>query len=80
MSDISKLSRIGGRSILFYLFSTIVAVSIGLVLVNFISPGSNFSDERIDIMLQSNNTQSKIDAAEQVKNDGPYSLLSILFL
>tara|TARA_B100000900_G_C20598086_1_gene724286 strand:+ start:1513 stop:2790 length:1278 start_codon:yes stop_codon:yes gene_type:complete len=75
LSDISKLSRIGGRSVLFYLFSTIVAVSIGLLLVNFINPGSNFSDERVDIMLQSNNTQSKIDAAEQVKNDGPLQFI-----
>ena len=75
LSNISKLSRIGGKSVLFYLFSTIIAVSIGLLLVNFTNPGVDFSKESVEIMLDNTNTQSKIDAAEQVKKDGPLQFI-----
>ena len=34
LSDISKLSRIGGKTIAIYLVSTVISVSIGLFLVN----------------------------------------------
>jgi Na+/H+-dicarboxylate symporter len=33
LKDISKLSKLGGRTVLFYLCSTVVAVTIGLGLV-----------------------------------------------
>ena len=56
-----------------YLFSTVVAVSIGLILVNSANPGKDFSDDNVEIMLD-NNAQSKIDAAE-VKMTALYSLL-----
>ena len=75
LSDISKLSRIGGKSVLFYLFSTIIAVSIGLLLVNFTNPGVDFSKESVEVMLDNTNTQSKIDAAEQVGKDGPLQFI-----
>lgn len=74
LSDISKLSKIGGKGVMFYLFSTVVAVSIGLLLVNFANPGKDFSDDNVEIMLD-NNAQSKIDAAEEVKNDGPLQFI-----
>jgi Na+/H+-dicarboxylate symporter len=32
LKDISKLSKLGGRTVLFYLCSTVVAVTIGLGL------------------------------------------------
>jgi Na+/H+-dicarboxylate symporter len=40
LSDISKLSRIGGKTIAIYLVSTVIAVTIGLLLVNTIAPGN----------------------------------------
>ena len=33
LKDISKLSKIGGRTIIIYIITTVIAVSIGLVLV-----------------------------------------------
>ena len=75
LSDISKLSKIGGKGVMFYLFSTVVAVSIGLLLVNFANPGKDFSDDNVQVMLDSNNAQSKIDVAEEVKNDGPLQFI-----
>jgi Na+/H+-dicarboxylate symporter len=40
LSDLSKLSRIGGKTIVIYLGTTLVALVIGLALVNTLRPGS----------------------------------------
>ncbi len=40
MQDIRKLGRIGLRTILFYLISTAIAVTIGLIIANILNPGS----------------------------------------
>ena len=72
LSDISKLSRIGGKTIAIYMLSTVIAVTIGLFLVNMVSPGANFDRESIQL---SENSQSgadkKIAAAGNVKEAGP---------
>tara|TARA_Y100001936_G_scaffold226936_1_gene246766 strand:+ start:33 stop:1346 length:1314 start_codon:yes stop_codon:yes gene_type:complete len=39
LSDTSKLSRIGSKTITLYIITTAIAVSIGLILVNTIKPG-----------------------------------------
>ena len=43
LSDIARLSRIGGKTIIFYLFSTVLAVTIGHLLVNTVQTGKTFS-------------------------------------
>ena len=72
LSDISKLSRIGGKTIAIYLVSTLISVTIGLCLVNMVNPGANFDRESIQL---SENSQSgadkKIAAAGNVKEAGP---------
>ncbi len=35
----------GGRTVVLYLFTTVLAVSLGLVMVNIVRPGDGFSDE-----------------------------------
>ena len=76
LSDISRLSRIGGKTIAIYLASTVIAVTIGLLLVNIVEPGSDFDKDSIEL---SENTQEgankKIEAAENVKSDGPLQFL-----
>lgn len=44
LSDLRKLSRIGGKTILIYLGTTAIAVTIGLVIVNLLEPGSAVPD------------------------------------
>ncbi|MCB0717415.1 MAG: dicarboxylate/amino acid:cation symporter, partial [Bacteroidetes bacterium] len=39
LSDLKKLSRIGGKTIIIYLGTTLVALIIGLVVVNVMQPG-----------------------------------------
>jgi proton glutamate symport protein len=45
LNDASKLGRIGGRTILIYLCTTAIAITVGLVLANLVAPGEGFSDE-----------------------------------
>ena len=72
LSDISKLSRIGGKTIVIYLFSTILAVIVGLVLVNVFEPGANFDANTIRV---NNNIESsaseKINLANKGSSEGP---------
>ncbi len=46
LSDISKLSRIGLKTITIYMITTVFAVFVGLTLVNLIKPGNTFSEEK----------------------------------
>ena len=46
LSDISRLSRIGSRTIALYLISTILAVSTGLLIVNTLQPGTYFAESK----------------------------------
>ena len=73
LSDISKLSRIGGKTIAFYLASTVIAVTIGLFLVNSVQPGKTFSEEkRMELKEKyAARAGAKIAAASNVKEDGP---------
>tara|TARA_B100000886_G_scaffold303253_1_gene233808 strand:- start:3814 stop:5070 length:1257 start_codon:yes stop_codon:yes gene_type:complete len=77
LSDISKLSRIGGKTIGIYLFTTIVAVTFGLLLVNIVQPGTSFSEEkRMELKEQyASSAASKIASAKDVKEDGPLQFI-----
>ncbi len=44
LADLQKLSRIGGKTIAVYLATTLVALIIGLVLVNLIQPGGSIPE------------------------------------
>jgi len=45
LGDISKLSRIGSKTIITYLITTVMAISVGLVLVNIFQPGKSLPQE-----------------------------------
>ena len=77
LSDVSKLSRIGGKTITIYLFTTVVAVTFGLLLVNIVQPGTSFSEEkRLELKEQyASNAASKIASAKGVKEDGPLQFI-----
>jgi Na+/H+-dicarboxylate symporter len=40
LGDLRRLGRIGGKTVLYYLFTTTAAVSLGLVLADLVQPGS----------------------------------------
>ena len=45
LKDMSKLGRIGGKTIGIYLVTTAVAITIGLLLANIVGPGRGFPDD-----------------------------------
>jgi Na+/H+-dicarboxylate symporter len=48
LKDVSKLSRMGGKTIAIYMGTTVIAVSMGLLIVNLIQPGSYMSAAKRD--------------------------------
>lgn len=73
LSDISKLSRIGTKTIGLYLSTTLLAVVLGLVLVNIAEPGKAFSPEKREefkAQYATTTDQRSSDAAE-VEQQGP---------
>lgn len=46
ITDMTKLSRIGLKTLALYLLTTVIAISAGLLLVNAIKPGDSFSEEK----------------------------------
>lgn len=80
LKDISKLSKMGGRTIGMYIVTTIIAVSIGLSIVNIIKPGSSIAEETRNQLVESYSADasSKIMAAEKQKEAGPLQALEDL--
>ena len=73
LSDTKKLSRIGGKTIVIYLFTTAVAVTIGLIVVNILQPGSSLSEE-VQTQLRADFegvTDQKKMAASEASERGP---------
>lgn len=73
LSDVSKLSRLGGKTIGIYLATTVIAITIGLVTVNVLQPGSYLSTQKRDELKSRYATEaaSKSEKAEMVTEQGP---------
>ncbi len=52
ISDVGNLSKLGGKTVGLYIFTTIISVSIGLLLVNVIQPGINIPDGFTETIMQ----------------------------
>jgi len=80
LKDISKLSLMGGRTIGMYIITTVIAVSIGLLLVNTIKPGNSISENTRNELVS--NYVDKADKyktqAELQKANGPLKALEDL--
>lgn len=77
LKDISKLSQMGGRTIVTYLITTLTAVTIGLILVNVMQPGKSIStDTRLELVeAYSSDTKEKQVAAAKQQESGPLQSL-----
>ncbi len=77
LSDITKLSRIGLKTISYYLVTTIIAISIGLLLVNVLKPGKAFPEEkRLEMMEQyAVDVEGRKLAVDNIKSDGPLQFI-----
>lgn len=77
LKDISKLSQMGGRTILIYVTTTLIAVTIGLILVNTIQPGKSISvDTRKELVeAYATDAEQKREAAAKQREAGPLQAL-----
>lgn len=73
LGDISKLSRIGGKTIATYLITTVVAVSIGLILVNVFQPGKSLPLETRENLMKmyEGDAGSRVGQAEVLQQQSP---------
>ncbi|MBD1423203.1 dicarboxylate/amino acid:cation symporter [Sphingobacterium chuzhouense] len=69
LKDTTQLSGLGLRTFGMYILTTIIAVTIGLGLVNLIQPGSFISEDTRQEMLRSfgGEVQEKVDEAAEVQ-------------
>ncbi len=77
LKDITKLSKMGGATIAIYMITTVIAVSIGLIVVNIIKPGEFISEEtRIELInAYESDADTKREVAADTKNSGPLQSL-----
>lgn len=77
LKDISKLSLMGFRTIGAYMGTTVIAVSIGLLVVNTIQPGKSITEETRQELITnySSDAQSKQADAKRQKEAGPLQSL-----
>jgi proton glutamate symport protein len=73
LSDLKKLSRIGGKTIAIYVSTTAVAVTIGLVSVNVLQPGDKVPDQMKEKLQQTyeKDATSRAGNAQKIKDRGP---------
>jgi Na+/H+-dicarboxylate symporter len=67
LGDLRTLGRIGGKTVGYYLFTTAIAVSIGIVLSNIIKPGSRIAEESKNALLAAYGGEAagRIELADQ---------------
>lgn len=80
LKDISKLSKIGGRTIFLYILTTVLAVCIGLVIVNIVQPGNSISEQTRTELLNNykDDADQKKEAALKQQDAGPLQSLQDL--
>lgn len=66
LGDLRKLGRIGGKTLLYYMTTTAIAVTIGLVLTNVIRPGAGVSETTRDQLAATygGDAAARMDLAE----------------
>lgn len=80
LKDISSLSKMGLRTIVTYIFTTVIAVSIGLGIVNIIKPGNSIDEQTRTELLDaySGDAELKKKDAQDQKEKGPLRALEDL--
>lgn len=74
LNDITKLSRMGGKTIMIYAATTVCAITIGLIVVNVIQPGKALPEEtRTELMTSySENVEQRKDSVEEALERRPF--------
>ncbi len=77
LESVSSLSKLGGRTIIIYILTTVVAIVIGLTLANVISPGKVIDPENAEIIQREwlGDAMQRGEQAEILENSSPLQWL-----
>ncbi len=77
LKDISKLSRMGLKTILLYILTTIIAISIGLLVVNLTRPGKVFpQDKALEFQQKfAESAKAKENSAQLIADESPLQFI-----
>jgi proton glutamate symport protein len=77
LKDIASVSKMGIRTIGIYIFTTVLAVSIGLTVVSIIKPGGSINPDTRNELVEAygGEAEMKRQDAEKQKNAGPLQAL-----
>ena len=77
LKDMSKLSKMGLKTIGLYIGTTVIAVSVGLVIVNLIKPGDSITEEtRIELVQNYSSEAASAQSQAQIQKEvGPLQML-----
>ncbi|MBW1296987.1 dicarboxylate/amino acid:cation symporter [Aquimarina litoralis] len=79
LKDISKFKTIGGRTIIIYIITTVIAITIGLLMVNVMKPGNGITPETIEKLTAeyagSAKISERIAEAGRQKESGPLQFI-----
>ena len=77
LKDISKFSQIGGRTIAIYLVTTVIAITIGLLIVNIVQPGTSVNPDTLATLQKAyeGEASQRVTAALTQKEAGPLQFL-----
>ena len=83
LKDISKIKKMGAKTIIIYVGTTLVAIFIGLAIVNIVKPGAGMSAdtiEKIKVKYETNTgVTDKLVKASAQKDAGPLQALVDIF-
>jgi Na+/H+-dicarboxylate symporter len=73
LTDITKLSRIGYKTIVIYILTTVFATTVGLVLVNVLKPGDVFPDDKQEQYREkfSGQVELRQESAKEIEKQSP---------
>lgn len=80
LKDISQLSTLGLRTISLFIGTSVIAVSVGLIVVNVIQPGKTIQTETREILMESygESASKSIQSASEHRELGPLHTLESL--
>ncbi len=73
LNDMTKLSRMGGKTVGIYMITTVLAITIGLTAVNIVQPGKILPEETRNTLMESysEGVEGRGEAAQEVLDRSP---------
>ncbi|MDO5716823.1 MAG: dicarboxylate/amino acid:cation symporter [Tissierellia bacterium] len=75
LNDINKLGSLGGKTFLYYMFTTLLAVSLGLVFANILNPGLGFALPTEELIVEAKEAPSFIETLVNIIPSNPLQSL-----